>query len=714
MSGTKPRPCVIESVSAPPYDALTTPTGDRMRILFVLHTFPPETWGGTELHAQSVAKSMSREHDVRVFCRSGDPRLPHGHLSHGFQDGLLVARFNNLFEGYEDIGSIHTDEAAHSAFVEELDSYRPDVVHVHHLTNLSTTIIDECKTRGLPVVFTVHDFWPVCPRGQRLHPSGQICETIDRALCHTCLAGLWPDWIDAADAPDGPVSIGSETPHLLSEFDERIAHIMGLCDIILTPSEFHRAKMLEEVELDPRRTLALPHGLDHDLFDGIHDPEPRPKVIGYIGTVIPVKGVEVLIDAFNILGDPAIELRIHGNAPVFHDDHDYLAELRDRSQGPGRVRFMGHYDNGALPGILADIDILVVPSLWWETFSLTIREAMLAGVPVVASDIGAMHEALSTSRAGLSFETGNAADLARVLRRLIKDRSLRQRHANRRLEVKTLQRNAEELLEVYRQASEIAEKRKDSIVAKRPIFKRRRAPLETSDKDLTIGVEKTGDGDVRIESSVERGDSTRVVFRLDYGSSTESNEVKLTIDFAKDGAVTSPQAAKPQAENLEKVVPKDADVGGAALASTQEKGFDSQRIEESMYSQDESRVSKDVKRLDDMVTDTTLPEGDRVVSDTEKSDDEPPRKRRRRQRRRRTGGDEAAEEAPKREPRPAAGEKPAGEEVVWTGGAKWGLPEDDSKVPEPPKKAPYHRTGRQPNVNKSDTGGSFGEGLGED
>jgi glycosyltransferase involved in cell wall biosynthesis len=107
---------------------------------------------------------------------------------------------------------------------------------------------------------------------------------------------------------------------------------------------------------------------------------------------------------------------------AYHGRTDYAEQLRG---APGlTVRLRGAYAYADLPKILAGIDILVVPSIWWETFGLTAREGALAGVPVVVADVGGLHDVVKSGLA-LGFRAGDAEDLARVLLRLIEDKALR-------------------------------------------------------------------------------------------------------------------------------------------------------------------------------------------------------------------------------------------------------------------------------------------------
>ena len=130
--------------------------------------------------------------------------------------------------------------------------------------------------------------------------------------------------------------------------------------------------------------------------------------------MIPSKGVHVLCRAFSKLGRRGLTLHVHGDAPAFHEDAGYLERLRREVSPQADVRFHGRYEQRDVAAILATLDVLVVPSLWWESYCLTAREGALAGLPVLASRVGALEEAVESGLA-IGFRAGDADDLARVL-----------------------------------------------------------------------------------------------------------------------------------------------------------------------------------------------------------------------------------------------------------------------------------------------------------
>ena len=118
------------------------------------------------------------------------------------------------------------------------------------------------------------------------------------------------------------------------------------------------------------------------------------------------------------------------------------------AQGDSRILFCGRFENDRIAKILSEIDVLVVPSLWYENSPLTIHEAFLARVPVVAAGLGGMAEFVQDGANGLHFEFGSSEDLYRKLTMLERDRSLIAR-LDRFPAVKTIQENAVELEHLY-------------------------------------------------------------------------------------------------------------------------------------------------------------------------------------------------------------------------------------------------------------------------
>jgi glycosyltransferase involved in cell wall biosynthesis len=141
----------------------------------------------------------------------------------------------------------------------------------------------------------------------------------------------------------------------------------------------------------------------------------RPLRIGYVGTIAWHKGVHVLLAAVCGLPSNAYELKIFGNPDVFPD---YTAEL-DASAAGLPVQFMGAFDHERIAEVYAQMDVLVVPSLWLENSPLVIHEAFMAGVPVIGARIGGIADLVDDGRGGLLYDPTSSSELQAALRGLI-------------------------------------------------------------------------------------------------------------------------------------------------------------------------------------------------------------------------------------------------------------------------------------------------------
>jgi rhamnosyltransferase len=418
-----------------------------VKVLFVSAGYLPAGRGGTDVHAHALASELTRlGHQVSVFCREGDPERPEFATRTWELGGIPVVGLNYNFADAADFSFIHRNPRIEQAFVDHLDRVRPDLVHVHHLTCLSTGILDRVAERGVPLVMTLHDFWMVCGRGQRIRKELEVCDDLEREKCAPCLKALWPHY--------------DITPNRLRAVDAEIRARMRRCDALISPSRFHGERMLE-FGLDRDRLRVVEHGLPRPA-SASRRVRDRVRTIGYIGSVIPSKGVHLLVEAFNRLARPELRLRIHGEAPPFHGDAGYADRLRAMPHTGLDVKLTGAYEPSRVFELLEEVDLLVVPSLWWEAFCLTIREGFLAGVPVVASDLGAMREAFEDGRGGRRFTAGDPGDLHRKLAEIVDDPAQYRSLVESIPESRTMEACARETAGVYAQAVASAARRPEA------------------------------------------------------------------------------------------------------------------------------------------------------------------------------------------------------------------------------------------------------------
>lgn len=423
-----------------------------MRILFVVHGFPPQATGGVELRAYYLAQEFRRNHTVSVFCRGASPELEDYHRESLEIDGIPTRRINYNFRDLDTFVGVYLNSRMEAEFESYLDEFQPEIVHIHHLTCLSTRIPEILRRRGIPQILSLHDFWMGCPKGQRIRSDLQTCGTIDRELCLPCAAEIWGPLVEAEPIEGFWRRLLKRFDPLarLKEYERHIQRVLDIPDLLLTPSEFSRSIFLGQ-GVAPERIRALPYGLDKSIFEGVGSRPSETFRFAFVGSVLPTKGVHVLLEAFRGLERDGVRLDIYGEIVPFHGNTTYVEELGAEIEATEGVTLHGRYENSKLPRILENVDALVVPGVWFETFCITIREGFLADVPVIASNLGAMGESLEDGVSGLLFHPGDSRDLRRQMRRLVDEPDLRVRLRGQSERVKGIRENSEELLELYRQ-----------------------------------------------------------------------------------------------------------------------------------------------------------------------------------------------------------------------------------------------------------------------
>jgi glycosyltransferase involved in cell wall biosynthesis len=233
----------------------------------------------------------------------------------------------------------------------------------------------------------------------------------------------------------------------IAERSKSLLLALDQVDLVLSPSKFLRDLMISSGMSADRIRIAR-YGITPPVLQPRNRSDHQGLRVGYMSQLAPHKGVDVLIEALRLLPEASIEARIYGD-PQPHAE--YTDRLKRTSQSDTRLTFYGAYDHREIYDILAPLDVVVVPSLWYENSPFVIQEAQAAHVPVVASRLGGMRELVTDETNGLLFEPGNPHDLARQLRRLLDDRVLLERLQSRDTFVRTVEDEMRELSAHYRQ-----------------------------------------------------------------------------------------------------------------------------------------------------------------------------------------------------------------------------------------------------------------------
>lgn len=421
--------------------------GRVMRVLLVVHGFPPDAAGGTEIYAAGLAHALARRgHAVTVLTRDAHAGEPEYRIRRDGVGGVAVVRVNHTFRDAASFADTYRNAEIDAIAGALLDEDRPDVVHVHHLTCLSTGIVGECEARGIPVVLTLNDYWLLCHRGQLLDLDLARCPGPEPDRCATC-AGLSASGDRAVHlAARGLRAVERRAPKALADVQRRLVAAMSR-GIVPASAAAEAARRMEHTRdvwegaariLAPSRTLLeqfVRFGIERPRMvlqqQGVDAGHVVPSTarasdrlrVGFIGSLMASKAPHILLEAAAGLPVDRVALVIAGDIAPYHGDHGYADVVRPLLERPG-IEWLGRVAHDRIPSVLAGLDVLVVPSVWIENAPFVIKEAFAAGVPVVASNLGGMAELVEDGRSGLLFTAGDSADLRRALKRLLDEPAL--------------------------------------------------------------------------------------------------------------------------------------------------------------------------------------------------------------------------------------------------------------------------------------------------
>jgi glycosyltransferase involved in cell wall biosynthesis len=413
-----------------------------MKVLAVVHDYLPEHLGGTEIHAHQMARHLlGRGHRVTVAFTERDLGRPEGSVRRGEYEGVPTVEVVHQRE-YAQARESFDPPLTPRAFAELLGEERPDLVHFHHLAHWGAECLELAHRADAAVVVTLHDYHLLCGAATLLRPDGELCTSGPAGGCTACLEHL----------PQPGLAPGDRlwTYHWRQLAAERLAlhrWYLRRAARVICPSHFLAARLDQAGLLRPGQATVLRAGYPgprHALRAVRRD---APLRVGYVGGIYPSKGVHVLVDALARLAPGLAELHVHGILEWFPD---YVAQLRAAAAGAA-VTFHGRFAPAQVDQVLQGLDVLVVPSIWYENMPLTIQEAFRNGLPVVATDLGGMAEAVRHGVDGLLFPRGDAGRLAELLAGLAQDRELLARLAAGRPEVLTVEQAGAALEELYGQ-----------------------------------------------------------------------------------------------------------------------------------------------------------------------------------------------------------------------------------------------------------------------
>ena len=394
-----------------------------MNIVQVVHGLPPQERAGVEILTLELSRALqARGHKVTIIARTSAPEREEFSLQEEQDEsGLRIVRIVNNYTWMTSFRLHYDNPFFDATFRRLLDQCGADIVHFQHVQHLSASLIPSVSSLGYPTLLGLHDFFFACHLIQFIDRADRLCPGPQRGeRCVACLHDL----------------ASAEAARHRFAFMTRVLQIPQR---VIVPSAFLAQRIMDEFPFLRDRLQVIAYGLPlppgpaqdgraqpqtlNDTPDApvlSRSPEPPLRLV-YVGVLLPHKGAHVLIDALKGISADRVHASLYGAEVAAR--RAYTEQLREAAAGLA-VHWGGVYDRAELQAILAEHDVLVLPVIWEETFSVVIREALQAGLPVIAARRGALPEIIEDGRNGLLFEPEDAADLRRCLRRLLDEPGL--------------------------------------------------------------------------------------------------------------------------------------------------------------------------------------------------------------------------------------------------------------------------------------------------
>lgn len=359
-----------------------------MNILYVLHKNPEITLGGVERHIKDLSRILClKGFNVYMFY----PSYSHLEVITVKNNGIRLEKIKD----YSFTGNELRDTKIEELFKRILISYSIDIVHFQHLLGLPLSLVEVAKKSGAKVLITIHDYYLWCKNYKllRMGDNGLFFCFFeeDSSICEKCLNDIFKNI--------------NYSKKYISERRGYSEELLNKCDFIITPSKYVRNVISRLFNIDPYRIKFIEHGITRPDSSILRNSYSNDKLnIAYLGAFTLEKGAHIFLK----LIDEALRLKLE-DFLSFYIIGEIGYDLPKNYYKKDFVKISGAYRHEDVNRLLNEnsIDLILLLSIWPETYSYTLSEAIVNRIPVIATDIGALRQRLSEYSAGflIPFES---------------------------------------------------------------------------------------------------------------------------------------------------------------------------------------------------------------------------------------------------------------------------------------------------------------------
>jgi glycosyltransferase involved in cell wall biosynthesis len=387
-------------------DSMTEPA---TRLLVAAHSHPAITKGGAEISAWRLYESVASRPGWCAWFMGCAREAGATRIGSVITQPFSETEFVYTPTAFDWFKFANFDKFYPRELEAVLHEISPDIAHFHHYANFGVETFLHIR-RALPrcrIVLTLHEFQAICNHyGQMVTKEKKsLCYEDSLRNCNQC----FPEF--------------SRADFFLRK--TYITRFFDLVDQFISPSEFLAERYVKwGIPAAKMAVLENVTGSAQETEVAEREPERDVLRVGFFGQISYLKGIHVALDAARILEDKevtGIQFDIHGDSTSQPDEFqkDFLERLEKVGHN---VRYHGPYDNRRVDALMRGVDIVLVPSIWWENSPVVIQEALRNRRPILCSNIGGMAEKVRDGKDGFHFPVGSAIELAALLRNLAGDR----------------------------------------------------------------------------------------------------------------------------------------------------------------------------------------------------------------------------------------------------------------------------------------------------
>jgi glycosyltransferase involved in cell wall biosynthesis len=457
----------------------------------------PGFFGGVTNYTRPLAEELAKENEVfYLYSCTRTENYDFGPMRFKPQNPINNSKVNYFelinpptrYVNYSKL-FLDTDKWLNKLFIEFINKYKPEVIHIHEIFGFTSQIIEVAKKKNIKVIVTVHEYWWLCPHRVMVDYNKKICDgPSDINKCSNCVNKInfkpqsklkiivrkkikfihkfYLKFLKSKIKPEvnsinleyennieKDLSKTSLSKELKNRLKENIKYLNST-DLIIGVSTNVKEILTQygvnhnKIIVNHIGSLIANNKIEH--YKKIH---PNNLIFGFIGGVGYYKGVHQMVEAYLMLPleyQNKSKLFIYGKADdLYKKSIEEMIHKHD-SIYKSSISFFGSFKPDDLTNITNTIDISILPSLCADTAPQTIFESFNAGLPIIAPSIGGFPDFISNEVNGLLYEKASICDLMNKIKQIIDKPELIEKFRTNIIKTKTLEENTRELMKIYK------------------------------------------------------------------------------------------------------------------------------------------------------------------------------------------------------------------------------------------------------------------------